>query len=70
MPFLIVGTTGLFQWRIESRVSVDGRYFASVQVGTMIKVTYYTYHTYEEAKDAGCQLLADTLAELEDLVNA
>ena len=66
--FMLTGTTDGLPWSIQGRESVDKRYYALVQVGNTKKVTNNTYVTQEAAKDAGCQLMADTLAELLDEV--
>ena len=66
--FMLTGENDGFQWSIQGRKSVDNRYYALVQVGSTKKVTNNTYVTQEAAKDAGCQLMADLLAELVDEV--
>ena len=64
------GKTDGFHWSVQCVEAVDGRVFAHVQVGTTIKITPKTYKDEDQAKEAGRQLRDDTLAELEDLVNA
>lgn len=51
---------------VQVLTAVDGRFFAHVQCGSTLKVTDRTYKEYTQAENAGRQLLADTLAELED----
>ena len=53
-------------WSVEVKESSYGDYFAVVQVGSNLKASGGHYDPIE-AKQAGCQLLSDTLAEMSDV---
>jgi len=68
--FMEHGKEGALDWFLQVVPAADGRFFPHLQVGTTIKVSPKTYKEEWQAVEAGRQLLADTLAELEDAVNA
>lgn len=65
MPVLLSGITGGKNWFVDVVPSAFGGYIACIQVGTTFKTTPDRYEQKEEAKQAGCDLLAETFDELE-----
>lgn len=65
MSDLLQGKRSGMEWKMRVVPSFWGGYYAYIEVGSTVKVTPERYETVDEAKDAGCCLLADTFAELE-----
>ena len=63
--FCLTGYTYGFPWKVQGVKAVDGRVFAVVNVGSITKRTE-SFRDEQAAHDAGCQLMADTLAQLAD----
>lgn len=64
--FLLSGENDGFEWQIAGHMTASGTYYALVKVGSTVKITR-DCETVEGARDAGRQLLVDTLAELVDV---
>lgn len=70
MVFIEQGKEQGVDWCLQVVPAVDGRFYPHLQVGTAIKVSPKTYKEEWQAVDAGRAMLADTLAQREDEINA